>query len=84
MLSYYVIYCEKFRKVLQRTEKLALRFCVLLQRSGTQSVIRDNTVYGKVLQLTDCYLKPHSHNLGSFGPGKKKCRQFAICNLQFC
>ncbi len=24
MLSYYVIYCEKFRKVLQRTEKVAL------------------------------------------------------------
>ncbi len=24
MLSYYVIYCEKFRKILQRTEKVAL------------------------------------------------------------
>ncbi len=24
MPSYYVIYCEKFRKVLQRTEKVAL------------------------------------------------------------
>ncbi len=24
MLSYYLIYCEKFRKVLQRTEKVAL------------------------------------------------------------
>ncbi len=25
MLSYYVIYCEKFKKVIQRTEKEALR-----------------------------------------------------------
>ncbi len=25
MLSYYAIYCEKFRKVLQRTEKVALK-----------------------------------------------------------
>ncbi len=29
-------------------------------------------------------LKLHNRNLGSFGPGKKKCRQFSICNLQFC
>ncbi len=28
MLSYYVIYCEKFRKVLQRTEKVALIMCI--------------------------------------------------------
>ncbi len=26
MLSYYVIYCEKFRKVLQRTEKVSLSY----------------------------------------------------------
>ncbi len=27
MLSYYVIYCDKFRKILQRTEKVALNEC---------------------------------------------------------
>ncbi len=29
MLSYYVIYCEKFRKVLQRTKKVVLIYIYL-------------------------------------------------------
>ncbi len=36
MLSYYVIYCEKFRKVLQRTEKVALTeiWKIVFQENG--------------------------------------------------
>ncbi len=40
MLSYYIIYCEKFRKVLQRTEKVALVPVVLLVTVYYQSIIK--------------------------------------------
>ncbi len=35
MLSYYVIYCEKFRKVLQQTEKVALKLLVMSPKNKT-------------------------------------------------
>ncbi len=32
MFSYYVIYCEKFRNVLQRTEKVALNAYIIFKQ----------------------------------------------------
>ncbi len=42
-------------------------------------------LFGSACESNDYkYLKLHGCNLGSFGQVITKCRQFAICNLQFC
>ncbi len=52
MLSYYVIYCEKFRKVLQRTEKVALT------RAGTHRYAKNKQYCIKLVLILgiSCHL----------------------------
>ncbi len=60
MLSYYVIYCEKFRTILQRTEKVALNVAQLYVCHiwGTFNEANQNNVDIYVF-LNNLY-KPHT------------------------
>ncbi len=68
MLSYYVIYCEKFRKVLQQTEKVALTTCILGYSTHKQFVILKTKYYWSMNVLPNV---PHVYHI---------CEIYVMCD----
>ncbi len=52
ILSYYVIYYEKFRKVMQQTEKVALIYVLLVDTRETTNIPDDYSRWPAMLELS--------------------------------